>query len=103
MWPGEEKKVGGNVNGGRAARECQPCSRPAGNVPAGSILGLTLLEAFTDALDDGMGMASASWGAIPNWAVVGILEARTGVQRGLEKPGDGSLLMLDGGKGESSS
>lgn len=47
-----------------------------------------LLEAFTGTLDDGMGVALGSWRAIPNWAVTGIMEGRTGVQKGLEKMGD---------------
>lgn len=35
---------------------------PAFDIPVGSILGPMLLEAFTGALDDGIGMASPSWG-----------------------------------------
>lgn len=66
-------------------------------ITEGSVLGFILLGAFISALDDELGAASCNtiWGAIPNWSVVCILEDRTGVQRGLEKWFDGSLLILE--------
>ncbi|PKU38561.1 b-cell differentiation antigen cd72-like [Limosa lapponica baueri] len=66
-------------------RGCMIIRIKSDDTSVGSILGLILFEAFTCALDDGMGMDSASWRAIPNWAVVGILEGKTGVQRHLEE------------------
>jgi len=60
MWlEAEERKVGRNLDGVKAAGGSQQCLCPAGDISAGPILGLVLLEAFTDALDDNTGMASA--------------------------------------------
>lgn len=73
-----------NLHGRRAAGGVS-ITLSSCNIPVGWIPRLMLLEALTSASNDEMGMVSASWVAIPNWALMGISEGRTGVQKGLEK------------------